>query len=292
MQVLLALLEAPGEVVTRDALRRRLWGAETFVDFNQSLNSAIRRLRQALEDDPHDPAYIETIPRVGYRLIADTFASGSAKPDCFEAGASTEFFQKSEPAPARWWKRSWTGVSRRINPVITVWSLVLFAGAMLIVGQFRLGRGPMVQNDAAQRAIVHTQPATVVVLPFRNLTGKEEDEDFVEGITDAVTTELAEQPELRVAAGAQSVPDKQGIGAVPQLSINSPVLEGAVHRRRNRVWITTRLFDPKNRTYLWASTYSEQVSDLSSNEINVAEDVARHVDSQLANNLTSRQSGK
>lgn len=143
-------------------------------------------------------------------------------------------------------------------------------------------------NDAARRVIAHAQPATVVVLPFRNLTGKEDDEDFVEGITDAVTPELAEQPELRVA---QSVPNKQGIGADSQQAINSPVFEGAVHRRRNRVWITTRLFDPKNRTYLWASTYSEQVSDLSSNEINVAEDVARHVDSQLAPTISFRSKG-
>lgn len=78
-QILLALLEAPGDVVTRDALRRQLWGAETFVDFNQSMNSAMRRLRQALGDDPHDPTSIKTIPRVGYRFIAETDLSSGYK---------------------------------------------------------------------------------------------------------------------------------------------------------------------------------------------------------------------
>lgn len=294
MQILLALLEAPGEVVTRDTLRNRLWGAETFVDFNQSLNSAIRRLRHALEDDPHDPVYIETIPRVGYRLIADTSASVSSKADWFDAGAGTEFPRSSEPMPARRWKPSWPGAGRRFNPAIAAWSLVVFAGSMLIVGQYRLDSRPLEHNQAVQNAVVRTQPATVVVLPFRNLTGKKEDEAFVEGITDAVTTKLAERPELRVAAGtpAQFVLHRQGVGAESQPAINSPVLEGAMHRRKDRVWITTRLFDPSNRTYLWASTYSEQASHLSSNEINVAEDVARHVGSRLAHNPGSQQKGK
>ena len=68
-QVLLSLLEHHGRVVTRETLRRRLWGTEIFVDFDQSLNSALRRLRIALNDNSRDPMYIETIPRVGFRFI-------------------------------------------------------------------------------------------------------------------------------------------------------------------------------------------------------------------------------
>lgn len=68
-QVLLALLETPNQIVTREALRLRLWGTNTFVDFDQSLNSAVRRLRLALEDNPREPTCIETIPRVGFRLL-------------------------------------------------------------------------------------------------------------------------------------------------------------------------------------------------------------------------------
>ena len=68
-QVLLALLEHAGQVVTREALRLRLWGTDTFVDFDQSLNSAVRRLRLALEDNSREPLYVETIPRVGFRFL-------------------------------------------------------------------------------------------------------------------------------------------------------------------------------------------------------------------------------
>ena len=69
-QILALLLENPGEVVTRDQLRDRLWPADTFVDFDHSLNSAIKKLRQALNDDPDVPRFIETLPRRGYRFIA------------------------------------------------------------------------------------------------------------------------------------------------------------------------------------------------------------------------------
>jgi Tol biopolymer transport system component/DNA-binding winged helix-turn-helix (wHTH) protein len=69
-QILALLLEKPGEVVTREELRERLWPADTFVDFDHSLNSAVKKLRQALSDDPDTPRFIETIPRRGYRFIA------------------------------------------------------------------------------------------------------------------------------------------------------------------------------------------------------------------------------
>src|SRR5580658_7515986 len=69
-QVLAMLLERPGEVVTRDEMQKRLWPADTFVDFDHSLNSAIKKLRAVLGDSPDNSRYIETIPRVGYRFIA------------------------------------------------------------------------------------------------------------------------------------------------------------------------------------------------------------------------------
>jgi Tol biopolymer transport system component/DNA-binding winged helix-turn-helix (wHTH) protein len=70
LQLLAALLERPGQIVTRDELQERLWGKETFVDFELSLNKVVNRLREALNDEASKPTYIETIPRRGYRFIA------------------------------------------------------------------------------------------------------------------------------------------------------------------------------------------------------------------------------
>jgi DNA-binding winged helix-turn-helix (wHTH) protein len=69
-QILLLLLQQPGDVVTRDALRQCLWPDNTFVDFDQGLNNAVRRLRDSLRDSADSPTYIETLPRLGYRFIA------------------------------------------------------------------------------------------------------------------------------------------------------------------------------------------------------------------------------
>jgi DNA-binding winged helix-turn-helix (wHTH) protein len=77
-QVLVMLLERPGELVTREEIRQRLWGAETFVDFDHSLNTAINKLRETLNDSPTEPRYIETLARRGYRFIAAVETAGSA----------------------------------------------------------------------------------------------------------------------------------------------------------------------------------------------------------------------
>ena len=70
LQLLLALLERPGELVTREELTRRLWPADTFVDFDRGLNKAMNHLREALSDSADHPQFIETLPRKGYRFIA------------------------------------------------------------------------------------------------------------------------------------------------------------------------------------------------------------------------------
>lgn len=69
-QILAALLARPGEVVTREEIQRKLWPADTFVDFEHSINTAVNKLRAALGDDTENPRFIETLPRYGYRLIA------------------------------------------------------------------------------------------------------------------------------------------------------------------------------------------------------------------------------
>src|SRR5580700_2261262 len=70
LQVLAALAERPGELVTREELRRRVWPKDTFVDFDHALNTAIKKIRAALNDDADAPRYIETVPRRGYRFLA------------------------------------------------------------------------------------------------------------------------------------------------------------------------------------------------------------------------------
>src|SRR5438874_7163789 len=86
-EVLTILLKKPGELVTREELRARLWPGDTFVDFNHGLNAAVNKLREALSDSAETPRYVETLPRRGYRFIAPVERPG------------TKTAQESAPAP-------------------------------------------------------------------------------------------------------------------------------------------------------------------------------------------------
>jgi Tol biopolymer transport system component/DNA-binding winged helix-turn-helix (wHTH) protein len=109
-QVLTALLERPGEVVTREELIRRLWPDGTFVDFDRGLNAAVTRLRQALSDSPESPRYVETVARRGYRLIAPILAECEvATPPAIPRDRHVRRWQAALPALALlagvgiWW---------------------------------------------------------------------------------------------------------------------------------------------------------------------------------------------
>jgi DNA-binding winged helix-turn-helix (wHTH) protein len=90
-QILATLLEHAGDVVTRDELRRRLWPEDTFVDFDQGLNKAINKIREALGDSAENPRFVETLPKRGYRFIAPL--NGYSEP--------TEFADDPQPQPGR-----------------------------------------------------------------------------------------------------------------------------------------------------------------------------------------------
>ena len=104
-QVLASLLEHPGQVVTREDLRRRLWRDEVFVDFDNSLNIAIARLRAALGDSAEHPRFIETLPKRGYRFIGNV----SPLPSAAEPGAGTEA-QAGSASISEFERRSGAGV--------------------------------------------------------------------------------------------------------------------------------------------------------------------------------------
>ncbi|HEY6947136.1 MAG TPA: winged helix-turn-helix domain-containing protein [Candidatus Acidoferrum sp.] len=97
-QILIMLLERPGEVVAREDLRSKLWPADTFVDFDHSLNTAIKKLRQALNDDSKNPQFIETLPKRGYRFIGRVEQAGPPAVPAKSLAASSWVGQVGEVA--------------------------------------------------------------------------------------------------------------------------------------------------------------------------------------------------
>jgi len=103
-QVLQILLEHPGEIVTREDLRQRIWPSDTFVDFDGGVNNAVKRLREALGDSAESPRYVETIPRKGYRFIGPL--NGNGKP----VAVAEEVRSNPKSPAARWGLQIGTGI--------------------------------------------------------------------------------------------------------------------------------------------------------------------------------------
>lgn len=130
LHVLLALLERPGDLVTRDELRARLWPSDTFVDFEHGLNAVVKRLREALGDSADTPRYIETVPRRGYRLIADVRTVGGPVRAEAEPVQAAPAHATTVPPPA---------APRRRNALVAFAALALLAvgAAAYLLGSWR-----------------------------------------------------------------------------------------------------------------------------------------------------------
>jgi len=179
-QILQVLLDRPGEVVTREELQQRLWTSDTFVDFDVGLNSAIRKLRDALDDSAENPRFVETLPRRGYRFVASVTL---AKPD-----------QLPEPVAG-----STVMAGARVGSTWIAGALVLMATIAMLALAYERG---WLERMSAETAAGHIR--SLAVLPFENLTGDSAQDYFVDGMTDALTTDLARVGGLDVISGTSA----------------------------------------------------------------------------------------
>jgi DNA-binding winged helix-turn-helix (wHTH) protein len=172
-QLLLALLEKPNEVITREELQKRVWPAGTFIDFEHGLNNALRKLREALGDSSENPRFIETLSRRGYRFIAPVAAINN-DPEV----------QDIPGPPATDNRRRWHWWA------IAAGCVVLAAAAFFTTRAFRV-------RDRVQ-ATAGPQIRSLAVLPFTNLSGDSAQEYFSDGMTDALITDLAQISSVKV----------------------------------------------------------------------------------------------
>jgi DNA-binding winged helix-turn-helix (wHTH) protein len=170
VQILVMLLERPGEVVTREDLQKKLWASDTFVDFEQGLNNAMKRLRAALDDDAESPHFIETLPRYGYRFVGSVNGSG-------QDGAEGPKTTHRPTVPVR---------------LPALGALVFLAAAAVLLG---LNVG---WRDRLFMRSPKPQIQALAVLPLANLSGDPEQEYFADGMTEALITEMGKVSTPRV----------------------------------------------------------------------------------------------
>ncbi len=268
-QILAILLEKPGDVVTREELRNRLWPGDTFVDFDHGLNNAVMRLREALGDSSENPRFIETLPRRGYRFIApvEELSATHSSPSPGEAAdynqsqsgtwAPSQFAgSEAEGAAAGEVQRNHWLVLPRLAFLVIAVSLV---GAALYGITVHYGRG----NGAGKLKLDRT--TSIVVLPLENLSGDKEQDYFADGMTDDLIANLAKIRSLRVISRSTAMAYKDTRKPLSQIAreLNvDAVVEGTVLRAGNRVRITAELVQVSTDRHLWADTYESQMNDV------------------------------
>jgi TolB-like protein/DNA-binding winged helix-turn-helix (wHTH) protein/Tfp pilus assembly protein PilF len=271
-QVLKTLLDRPGELVTREELRQRLWSAETFVDFEHGLNAAVRRLRDALGDSADVPRFIETLPRRGYRFIAPVMPPPAHEEAALHAGEPTA---SELPKPP--------GMPPR--PLMRARVMGLAATAVLVVAAI-LWISPFWPLWPAPGSSASGRRFMVAVLPFTNLTGDVQQEYIGDGMTDELIAQLGaiDPSHLGVIARTSAMQFKKTTKRASQIGTDlgvSHLVEGSVRTMASRIRIGVQLIDTRNESQLWAEQYERDVANLLTLQREVAEGISRQIATTL-----------
>ena len=264
-ELLLALLERPGEVLTREELKQRIWPDDTVVDFDRGLNRAVNRVRDALGDVAENPRFVETLPRRGYRFIAPV-----EELDLIDAtpvmSRETEGVTQESPARPASRMRAFTG-----KRTLVAAAVALAAALFWNPGNWR-GR-----FTAASRS---QQIRSVAVLPFENLSNDPTQEYFADGITDELITDLAALEGVRVISRTSVMSYKgkrQPLPAIAAALGVDAVVEGSVSRGNQRVRITAQLLLAREDRHLWAESFDRDLGDILTVQRDIAAAIARQI---------------
>jgi len=268
-QLLAMLLERPGELVSRDELRAKIW-PQTIVDFDHGLNKAISKIRDALGDSAENPRFIETVARRGYRFLADVavIQDGPA-----ERAAGGPVLQADAGPLAR----PEAGISSRGPPRTRAWRLFGFGLALVLAAA--LSWFLYTSKDSAPTI------RSLVVLPLKNLSGDVSQDYFTDGMTEELTTQLGRISALRVISSRSAMTykgvDKPLADIARELSVQA-VLEGSVLRSGDRVRITAELIRVPADQQMWAQSYEGELRDALALQSEVAQAVAEQIRTTLS----------
>jgi TolB-like protein/DNA-binding winged helix-turn-helix (wHTH) protein/Flp pilus assembly protein TadD len=283
-QILAMLLEHPGELISREEIRKRLWPEDTFVDFDHGLNNAVNRLREALGDSAASPRLIETLPRRGYRFIG--VVNGPVKTGSLPV-AELRAVSPSVDQP----QLQVAETSRRVVRKIRLGWIMIAAGIFLIFLVTGLRFRHWLFTKGAPAATIRS----LVVLPFDNMSGDPSQEYFADGVTDALITDLAQIGSLRVISRTSAMHYKGSHQALPEIARELNVdaaVEGSIVRSGDRVRITAQLVQTPADRHLWAKSYDRKISDILSLQGDVARAIAAEVQIKLTPEQESRLAAK
>jgi TolB-like protein/DNA-binding winged helix-turn-helix (wHTH) protein/cytochrome c-type biogenesis protein CcmH/NrfG len=244
MELLILLASSGGRLVTRAEIARLLWGSDVFVDTEHGINTAIRKIRHVLRDDPESPRFLQTVTGKGYRFAGVT---PNPEPTPLPAEPPPPTPQPVVPtrAPASS-HRIWVSASA---------SAVL----LILIGIATFG-ARSVRGHTTRAAIT-----SIAVLPLDNLSGDPSQDYLADGMTDELTTMLAKSSTLRVISRTSVMQFKGAHRPLPeiarQLNVDG-ILEGSLARSGDNLHMTVQLIYAPTDTHLWAESYDRSATDL------------------------------
>jgi len=272
LDMLFLLVEQHGQLVSRQEILDRIWGKEVFVDVDNSINTAVRKIRQALKDKPDNPRLLHTIPAKGYRFAAAVVQPAVPVSD----GPALLSPPAVETPPAMIKPHRW--------PVWVGLAVVLLT--VVVVGRVYLVRS---RKPVSSKVML-------VVLPFENLSGDPGQDYFADGMTEEMITRLGslDPQHLGVIARTSAMQYKGAHKSTSQIARELGVgymLEGSVRRANDRVRVTAQLIQSSDQTHLWAASYDRDLSDFLKLQSEVALTIASKIQLTLSEQVEARLAG-
>ena len=265
--LLSALLDHPQTLVTREQLRERMWDSDTFVDYEQGINVAIKKVRTALGDSAEEPKYVQTVAKKGYRFLVPVEVGFP------EINASVA----SPPCPVPALPETPEAVTDRRRFRRRFLLLAVVAAGILCASLWLFGNW----TQHRKRVPIHS----LAVLPLRDLSPDSGQEYFADGITEEVITNLAQSLPLRVVSRTSVMRYKQTSEPITQIARElgvEAIVEGAVARSGDRVTVTVQLIDATEDCHLWAQKYDRKLKDLLAMEAELSQEIASQVSGTLS----------
>ena len=267
MDLLIFLVERPGELVSREQIAERLWGKDVFVDVDHSINVAIRKIRTALRDDPEKPRFVETVIGRGYRFATPVTRSNGHSPSQVET--LTSLAQAAHGAavlPTAVPVKGKRGASVRML-------LGGFAVLALLAVAWVLIRGG---KSTAKPPI-----RSLAVLPLKNLSGDPTQDYLADGMTEELIGRLAQIHDLRVISRTSAMHFKDSQLSVPEIAKTlhvDAIVEGSVIREGSRIRVHAQLIRAATDEHFWSETYDRELQDALTLESEVAQSIAEKVE--------------
>jgi TolB-like protein/DNA-binding winged helix-turn-helix (wHTH) protein/Flp pilus assembly protein TadD len=297
MDILLLLAAERSRIVSREEIADQVWGRGVCLDVDNSINGAIRKIRQALKDDPEQPRYIQTVTGRGYRFIAAVVADAPThvEPAVSVENPPVEAAADSAPSVTPPTNVAVTEVQPIVHPqpevaapsVRSWWPvMVLIAFTLMVVAGWLWWR-----HVAQQREVVHAK-VRLAVLPFQNLTGDPSQDYYSDGFTEEMITQLGslDPQHLAVIARTSVMSYKDGRAPLDRIARElgvQYVLEGSVRRDVNDVRVTAQLIQVREQTTVWSKEYDHDPKDLLVVQSEIAREIAKGIQLALGGKSTT-----